>query len=93
MIKSDSQANNSDSQANNSAESQTPDPEEITRDDLVAKFTELRESMPYLGEDSSVASENTMKVLAAGMGLAAAYFYGWRKGRSRNKTVIEVRRI
>ena len=33
-----------------------------------------------------------MKVAAAAIGLAAAYFFGWRRGR-RNKTVVEVRRI
>jgi len=85
----------SDSQADDSAEIPASNPQDITRDDLVAKFTELRDSMPYLGEDGPVVSENTMKVLAAGAGLAAVYFYGWRKGRSqkRNTKIIEVRRL
>ena len=65
---------------------------EITREDLASKFTELRESMPYLGDENSPGSESSMKVAAAAIGLAAAYFFGWRRGR-RNKTVVEVRRI
>ena len=68
-------------------------PETVTRDDLAAKLTELRDSMPYLGEDGPSVSANTLKALTAGLGLAAAYFYGRRKGKRRNRTVVEVRRI
>jgi len=65
---------------------------EITREDLVSKLTELRDSMPYLGEEGPSVSDNTLKMLAAGVGLAAAYFYGRRRGR-RHTAVVEVRRI
>ena len=68
-------------------------PETITRDDLAAKLTELRDSMPYLGEDGPSVSANTMKALTAGLGIAAAYFYGRRKGKKRSRTVVEVRRV
>lgn len=74
-----------------SANSQPDQSQEITRDDLAAKLTELRDSMPYLGQEDSSMSEGTVKMLAAGLGLAAAYFYGWRRGR-RNTAVIQVRR-
>ncbi len=65
--------------------------QEITREDLASKLTELRDSMPYLGQEDSTLSEGTIKMLAAGLGLAAAYFYGWRRGR-RNTAVIQVKR-
>lgn len=65
--------------------------QQITREDLAAKLTELRDSMPYLGQEDSSMSEGTVKMLAAGLGLAAAYFYGWRRGR-RNTAVIQVKR-
>ena len=90
-----SQDNHADDQADKS-ETDEPGadlPETVTRDDLAAKLTELRDSMPYLGEDGPSVSANTMKALTAGLGIAAAYFYGWRKGKKRNKTVIEVRRV
>lgn len=74
-----------------SADCQPDQSQEITRDDLAAKLTELRDSMPYLGQEDSSMSEGTVKMLAAGLGLAAAYFYGWRRGR-RNTAVIQVRR-
>jgi hypothetical protein len=63
----------------------------ITRDDIEAKLQELRGEVDQRAEAAKVPAI-AIAVGVAVVTIAAAYFFGRRKGK-RRQTVLEIRRI
>ena len=70
-----------------------PDPtnSEIGKDDIRAKFTELKDSLDGTAESARTPMMATGVVVLVVL-VALAFLLGRRRGRS-NRTVVEVRRV
>ena len=63
----------------------------ITRDDIQAKLEELRGEVDE-GVERARNVTQVIAVVAVGVLVAAAFFYGRRRGRKR-QTIVEIRRV
>jgi hypothetical protein len=63
----------------------------ITRDDIQSKLEELRGEVDE-GVERARNVTQVVAVVAVGVLIAAAFFYGRRRGRKR-QTIVEIRRV
>jgi hypothetical protein len=63
----------------------------ITRDDIQGKLEELRGEVDE-GVERARNVTQVVAVVAVGVLIAAAFFYGRRRGRKR-QTIVEIRRV
>ncbi|HEY7135021.1 MAG TPA: hypothetical protein VIB48_08140 [Acidimicrobiia bacterium] len=69
----------------------SPPDRRITRDDIQGKLEELRGEVDE-GVERARNVTQVVAVVAVGVLIAAAFFYGRRRGRKR-QTIVEIRRV